>query len=51
MRARRLPRSRRGKLALRGAGHGERADPVELKLGQKGILNAGELLGKAGDAR
>lgn len=24
---------------------------VELKLGQKGILNAGELLGKAGDAR
>lgn len=24
---------------------------VELKLGRKGILNAGELLGKAGDAR
>lgn len=33
-----------------GAGHGERADPEELKLGRKGILNAGELLGKAGDA-
>ena len=35
-RARRLPRSRRGKLALRGAGHGERADPGRAEAGSEG---------------